>query len=153
VVQCGAPALSRIPMHYVLDAAYANLVRWLDTSVAPPHAPMFQLISTTPPSASTDSYGPDLARDSDGNALGAIRLADEQVPVATNTGSNFGPALCFLNGTYIPFTEAHLQQLYPTHQDYLSEFAAAALAVYKQGFILQGDLTQDVDAAAAASVP
>lgn len=153
VVNCGAPAYSRIPFHRVIDAAYARLVRWLDTGVAPPHAPNFVVTSATPPDATADSFGTNIARDGEGNALGAIRLPEHAVPVATNTGTNFGPGLCFLNGTFLPFDAATLSRLYPTRQDYLAKFVAAAFAAYRQGFLLSKDLEESVVAAAGASIP
>ena len=128
-------------------------MRWLDTGVAPPHAPNFVITSVTPPDTTTDSFGTNVARDGYGNALGAIRLPEHAVPVATNTGTNFGPGLCFLNGTYLPFDAATLSTLYPTRQAYLLKFAAATLATYKQGFLLPEDLLESINAALAASVP
>ena len=150
---CNYPDLSRIPMHYAIDAAYSALTKWIRLSVPPPHSPSIQLVSTTPPQSSVDIYGPDVARDSYGNAIGGIRLPEMQVPTALNTGTNTGPALCFLDGTYIPFTPDMLSQLYPTHHDYVSQFAAAAIALYKQGFLLRTDMITAIAAAQEASVP
>ncbi|MBV8398997.1 MAG: hypothetical protein JOZ17_09690 [Acetobacteraceae bacterium] len=150
---CNYPDLSRIPMHYAIDAAYSALIKWAHSSVPPPHSPSIQLVSTTPPQSSVDIYGPDVARDSYGNAIGGIRLPEMQVPTALNTGTNTGPALCFLDGTYIPFTSDVLSQLYPTHQDYVSKFAAAAIAVHKQGFLVRAEMSAAIAAAQEASVP
>ena len=153
VAKCGAPSYSRIPFYHVIDSAYAHLLSWLDTGVAPPHAPNFVITSKTPPQATTDSFGSNIARNEYGNALGAIRLPEHAVPTATNTDTNFGPGLCFLNGTYLPFDATTLKQLYPTREDYLAKFVAAALAAYRQGFLLPKDLEESVIAAATASGP
>ena len=52
----------------------------------------------------TDGERPSIARDSFGNALGGIRLAEHAVATATNSGENTGGGFCFLTGWHEPST-------------------------------------------------
>jgi hypothetical protein len=58
-------------MHYAVNAALDAIERWLVAGVQPPSGPRFQL------------SGSSLARDANGNALGGIRLAPIEHPVAS----------------------------------------------------------------------
>ena len=127
---CTNPSRSRIPMSHVMNAAIDHLIRWIRTGIAPPVAPPMPLTSTTPPVAARDSYG---------NALGAIRLANFAVPVALDNGTNSGAGLCFLRGTHLPFDQATLDKLYPSHGSYVSAITHAANATVDAGFVLAED--------------
>src|SRR5262249_47361937 len=108
---CAFPALSHIPTRYVLNAVYGHLVRWVEGGSAPPIAPRIELTSVSPAVAARDTFG---------NALGGIRLAQHAVPIATNTGVNAGPVFCILFGSHQPFDDATLAMLYRNHGQYVS---------------------------------
>lgn len=130
---CDAPSRSRIPDRYVISASIDWLKRWAtDPAVVPPTSPAIALSGTT------------VQRDADGNALGGIRLAPFAVPVAVDTGANTGAALCFLNGTHVPFSAARLNALYPTRDAYLRPFEEAARKNVADGFVLQADADEMV---------
>jgi hypothetical protein len=84
---CTLPAFSRIPYHFVLNAAIDHLVRWAKDNIAPSIAPEITLDAGSPTG---------VARDSDCNALGGIRLSQHAVPTAVNTGVNYpgAPSAC-----------------------------------------------------------
>ena len=63
-------------------------------------------------------------RDSFGNALGGIRLAEHAVATATNSGENTGGGFCFLTGWHEGFDKTKLKALYSTHAAYVSAVKA-----------------------------
>jgi hypothetical protein len=140
---CTYPSRSRVPFHHVMNAAIDKLVRWIDEGEQPPHAPSFQIISVSPPIVARDAYG---------NALGGIRLATLEVPIALDNGTNAGAGLCFLDGTHIPFESATLNALYRTHGRYASSVDRAALTSVEQGFVLPKDAHATIDEAAKSVI-
>jgi len=79
------------------------MVKWIRDGIAPPIAGRFVL--TNPPNAGVQ-------RDSFGNAIGAIRSAEIDVPVAKEAADT-----CGLGGTHVPFATTVLKTLYSSHQD------------------------------------
>ncbi|MEV0900771.1 alpha/beta hydrolase domain-containing protein [Actinoplanes sp. NPDC049802] len=133
---CARPSRSRIPDRYTLSAATHHLARWARHGTPPPTAPLITL-------------GPDgltVQRDQHGNALGGLRLAPFQVPVALDTGINENPpgagGLCFLNGTHLPFDRATLTALYPDRPTYLRQFTAATARNVRDGYVLLPDAAE-----------
>lgn len=129
-IECDDPPMSRIPLRYVLNAAYDHLAAWIADGIAPPSAPLIELTSTQPVT---------VARDSLGNALGGVRLPDHAVPVATNGGRNGGGPFCDLYGTYQPFDDATLAALYPTRNAYVAAFTRSVRENLEAGYILETD--------------
>ena len=125
---------------YVMDAAVAQLNRWVRAGVPAPHAARIEI--------SGGSY----VTDQFGNALGGVRTPAVDAPVATLTGTgNTGSSLlCFLLGTSTPLSAAQLAALYPLHSDYVAAVARSAASDVRQGFLLPADALQiDQDAAAS----
>ena len=124
---CATPARSRVEIRYVYNAATDALVKWLANGTAAPHAPMF-------------TYdGAAVKRDTHGNALGGIRLAEIAVPVAKESAE-----LCGLGGSHVPFDAATLNQLYPTHADYVAKVTTVSQDLVKAGFLLPADAAQTI---------
>ena len=129
---CGIPTVgTRVPMQYVLAAAFDLLTRWVDKHTAPPSAPPLTIASPGPPIA--------LARDSLGLALGGIRLSEVAVPTAVNNGTNTGPGACARWGYYKPFDILTLNAQYPAHEAYVSAVERVTNANLRAGFILKPD--------------
>ncbi|GIE94230.1 alpha/beta hydrolase domain-containing protein [Paractinoplanes rishiriensis] len=130
---CARPSRSRIPDRYSLSAAMHHLARWAQRRAVPPTAP---LISLAP-------GGLTVVRDAGGNALGGLRLAPFEVPVAVDTGVNENrpgaTGLCFLNGTHLPFDRATLTSRYPDRRTYLTRFTAAVRDNLRDGYVLPAD--------------
>jgi hypothetical protein len=142
-VTCDKP-LNSMPAHYVHDAAYHALNRWIRTGKPAPKA------------AVIETSGPVLSRDADGNVKGGIRLPDIEVPVASYGPTNSGgtiPLACGLLGTTTPFDAAKLRSLYPTHHDYVTKYIAAAARARDAGFLLPADYADAVAAARARPIP
>jgi hypothetical protein len=139
---CDLPIYSRVPFRYVLNAAFEHLVHWLRKGKLPPAAPQIE----------GDSY-PTIQRDDFGNALGGIRLPHFDVPTATNTGVNGGPGFCYLNGSYEPFDDDLLKDLYRNHGAYVKKFNHSVKKNLKEGYILKKDAREMRRDAARADVP
>jgi hypothetical protein len=117
----------RTPYNHVLNAAVSYLQKQMTTpGTVVPSAPRFQ----TTGSGNTIA----VARDGNGNALGAIRLAHMEVPTARAHGSECGNP-----GTWVPFDDAKLNSLYTSHADYVSKVTAAVNASINAGFVLPED--------------
>lgn len=144
-VICDLPAYSRIPAYYVYGAAMDHLVRWVKQNVEPPVAPDIETLSVGPPAV--------IHRDSNGNALGGIRLAQHAVPTAVNTGTN-GPATnwCRIYGSYQPFDGGTLALLYPDHQTYFEQVLAVTHENLKQGYIVGSDAAETIREAARSNI-
>jgi hypothetical protein len=131
VFTCDLPPLSHVHNEYVLNAGYEHLVNWVAGREQPPTAP---LIQTTGPSTS-----PTIPRDQNGLAFGGVRLADVDVPIATNTGGNSGPVFCILYGSHVPFGPDKISSLYPNHDSYVDAVTQVTLRDLKAGYILKED--------------
>ncbi|PLT32715.1 alpha/beta hydrolase domain-containing protein [Bacillus sp. V5-8f] len=128
---CNRPGLSRVPSGYVVNAAYEHLSKWIKAGISPPKGDRIQVETSSPVV---------IARDSNGNALGGIRLPKHSVPTGTNTGMNSGAGFCFLYGSHEPFSQEKLRTLYPNHGTYVSRVNKATNELLRQqGFLLEED--------------
>ncbi len=125
---------------YVMDAAVAQLNRWVRAGIPVPHAPLIDIENGA---YVTDNFG---------NALGGVRTPAVDAPTArlTGTGNTGSSLLCFLLGTTTPFSTAQLTALYPLHSDYVAAVARSAASDVQQGFLLPADALQ-IDETAAGS--
>lgn len=140
---CNLPPRSRIPFHHAHNAAYDHLVRWAKYGIAPPTAPSIEFASMSPPVIARDEYG---------NALGGIQLSQHAVPTATNTGQNSGSGFCILFGSHVPFDQATLAALYPSHGRYVSKVVDKTLENLKDGYIVPADAFANIVDAAKSDV-
>jgi hypothetical protein len=139
--ECAQPPFSRVPVHHVTGAAYDHLVRWIEEGTPPPTAEPLEL----------NADGTKV-RDELGLAQGGIRLSQVEVPTALNTGDNAGETFCRLFGTYVPFDEATLDQLYPSHIGYVARVAAVDKANLRAGYILPADAWENMTEALRSDV-
>jgi hypothetical protein len=140
---CALPALSHVPTRHVMNAVYGHLARWIEAGTAPPTAPRILLTSVSPAVAARDSFG---------NSLGGLRLAEHAVPTATNTGLNSGPGFCFLFGSHQPFDDATLDMLYPNHGKYVSAVDKVTSQNLAAGYIVAFDAEATVEEAAHSDI-
>jgi hypothetical protein len=132
------------PQHWVVDTALNAMNAWV-TSGTPP--------ATGTPLLLADA-GTGLATDAEGNALGGVRTAAVDAPIARYSGeSSSSNILCSLFGSTTPLSAAQLLALYPTHADYVSKVTAATAAAQQAGFILAADAPLIVQEAQAAPIP
>ena len=133
---CVRPPLSRIPGEYVQNALYDHMTRWLKDGVPPPSAPPIDVV--------TESGKVSIDRDSFGNALGGIRLAEHAVATAVNSGENSGGGFCYLTGSHEDFPKARLAQLYMSHTSYVSDVKVVTDRNLKAGYIVKADAAKTI---------
>lgn len=150
-VRC-ATWINSAPHHAVVKAGLHALTRWVRDGIAPRSSPPIEL---TDPAAADP-----IARDALGLAKGGIRLPQLEAPTArldglrndvanaTAGGQNF----CFLFGHTVPFDQAQLKALYPTHEAFVEKFNAAAVAAVRAGYWLKPEADQARAAAAQSSI-
>jgi len=141
---CLHPPLSRIPGEYVQNALYDHLTRWLKDGTLPPSAPPIDIVM--------DGARPSIDRDSFGNSLGGIRLAEHAVATAVNSGENSGGGFCFLTGWHEDFDKARIAQLYSSHLSYVSDVRVATDKNLKAGYITKADAAKTIAAAEQSSI-
>jgi hypothetical protein len=136
------------PFSYVANAAFADLTKWVDDGVPPPHAPRIETTSTG-----------SIVLDQFGNALGGLRTPFVDVPTATYSPTDTVAqqtafsGFCVLYGYNTPFSQATLKSLYPTHGDYVSRVAREANRLVREGFWLRPDAQEVIRQAAQSDVP
>jgi hypothetical protein len=126
---CDDPSTLRV--EYVHSALLSRLDDWIQSGREPPPSRLMSLV----PNAKGNLVA---ELDSDGNEVGGVRLPQLAVPTGVWTGLN--PNLfCFLNGNYIPFSEAELAARYPSHRAYTGEVFRAVIDTYSEGYLLPQD--------------
>ncbi len=128
--QCDKEPLSHVNNKYVLNAGYEELVDWVDHGRPPVTAPPIRVTSVTPLV---------IPRDANGLVYGGIRLAEIDVPTATNDGANGSSSFCILYGSHTPFPPQKVQQLYPSHERYVRQVAAVTADNVRDGYVLLKD--------------
>jgi hypothetical protein len=127
---CNSP-INTGPAHYVLDAAFYRLNRWVADGIAPPVAPRLQITGVSPVVFATDANG---------NTLGGIRTPAVDAPVATLRGqATGGSSFCFLFGSTVPLTPSQMEALYPTHGRFVSAWVRATKSARAVGFLVPAD--------------
>lgn len=140
---CGAPINSG-PAHYILDAAFYRLNRWVAKGILPPVAPRLQ-------STGVDPFA--FATDANGNVLGGVRTPAVDAPVATLSGrSTGGTSFCFLFGSTVPLTPSQLQVLYPNHRAFVAAWTKATNSARTAGFLTAADAKELERAGARSNV-
>ncbi|MBN1655848.1 MAG: hypothetical protein JXA30_18930 [Deltaproteobacteria bacterium] len=132
------------PSWRIYNAVWDWMHRWVRFGEKPPEAPLLTG-----------------ALDEHGNTLGGVRLPEIDVPTAAYTTGNtaadpgdFVSAMaCVFMGATEAFTPEKLLQLYPTHDDYVQKYTAAADEALAKGYILQEDYTAAIEEAKNAPIP
>lgn len=106
--------LSDFPVHYYVAGAMQNLDAWVRKGVAPPRAERIRVTGA-------DTANPLIERDANGNALGGVRNAYVDVPLAAY--NQRGP--CGGNGVKVPFSWERLDELYGNYRSYARKFGVA----------------------------
>lgn len=130
-IDCGAP-VNDGPLHVVAKAAFRHLVKWVESGVAPPEAPLLDVL---------EGDAPGLQRDADGIALGGVRTPPVDVPVRilSSVPGRTESVICVLLGSTNPLSADRLAQLYASRADYESRYATAADRAVTAGFVLDED--------------
>jgi len=129
-IACGMP-INGGPHHFVLNAAFAALHRWVRVGRSTKSAPRLEVAAVGPSVT--------IGRDANGNALGGIRTPQVDVPIAAFTGEQSGTFLCILAGSTTPFDPAMLARLYPRHRMFFSAYKKSLRRAVRAGWILKPD--------------
>lgn len=140
--RCELPPFSRVPFHYVLNAAYDHTISWVEDGAAPPVAPRLEWDDATTAS-----------RDEHGNQLGGIRLVEHEVATALNHGDNTGDPFCVLLGAHVPFDEETLRELYPRRGGYAAQVLQTVNRAQHEGYIRPEDAHESRTAALETRYP
>jgi hypothetical protein len=144
---CAVPTIgSRVPNHYVVDAAVDHMVRWIRDGVQPPAAPRMEIATFGPGNAAK------IARNTFNLALGGIRLAEIEVPTAENVGESTSGGACPRWGYHKPFSLQTLQSLYPNRGRYVNDVIRVTNDNVRKGYLLEPDAQRTIDEALATSV-
>lgn len=146
---CASP-MNDFPSYRAYDAVFDWINRWIRKGERPPAGMPYET-----------SGGDTLKFDANGNVLGGVRLPEIDVPTASYTTDNaakdatdlMSAFVCSLSGATKAFTPEQLLQLYPTHDDYVNEYAAAADKALAAGYLLQFDHDEGLMQAQAAPIP
>jgi hypothetical protein len=147
--QCTLP-INTGGAHWLLDSAIYWLNQWVTRGTPPPHGQPLKIASTSP-----FAY----AKDANGNTIGGVRSPQVDAPIAVlagigNTPANSAPIsqFCVLFGSTVPYTQAQLATLYPTHFQFVLKWDLATLKDVRRGFILPADAIELANAAAASDI-
>jgi Alpha/beta hydrolase domain len=143
--------LSTFPTQAYMSVGLYYLMRWVDQSIPPPHAPRVWL------DRDTTNDGTMMATDAHGNGLGGIRSPYLDVPIAkyrssatarepliehpsawlvANGGLRGAQLMCRLTAYQVPFPKSELRDLYKTKDNYVRLFAAHLDELERQGWSL-----------------
>lgn len=142
---CVEPVRTTFPLRAVWSSALHNLIRWVDEGVPAPRAERIHL------------DGEHVVRDEHGHALGGVRTADIDVPLATlgavSTPAPENPrgARPEMLGYREDFSAATLAELYGDHASYLDRFEKRLRELVEGGWYLERDAHEALEGARGAA--
>jgi hypothetical protein len=129
--------------HWVLDAGVYWLNRWVLDGTPPPRAPILATTHVSPVVYKLDPNG---------NAIGGVRSPQVDAPIAVLGSQGNSGGFCFLFGSTVPYSAAHLASLYKTHGQFVSAWARAIHEDQAAGFLLPADAVELLHSAAVSQV-
>jgi Alpha/beta hydrolase domain len=138
---CSGFPRSRFPSSIHFDAALTNLDLWVRYGLRPP------------PGRDIDVTNGVTHLDPFGNVTGGLRSPLVDVPTSTWYGSTPGPSFCFIAGHEVPFDQATLQKLYPTHGVYVRSVAGDVLKLVAQRYLTLADGLRLIHQAQVSDIP
>ena len=140
-LSCDQGPRSRFPSSLFFNAFLENLQAWTGEGVPPPHADPIEVVDGEP------------VLDEHGNVVGGLRSPYLDVPTSTWYGSATGASFCFIAGYEVPFSEAELRELYPSHGRYVAAVARRARELARDRIITRADSVELIREAVRADVP
>ena len=129
--------------HWALDAAVYWLNRWVVDGTPPPPAPLLATTHVSPVVFKVDANG---------NAIGGVRTPQVDAPVAALSSQGNTGGFCFLFGSTVPYSAAHIASLYKYHGQFVSAWARAVRRDQAAGFVLPADAVELLHSAVASQV-
>lgn len=153
-------------------ALLLRLDAWASQNVEPPASQLMPLeaASSEPPALRAPTRFASAViqvpkRDSDGNAIGGVRLPDVAVPIGTNGGQNQPKTFtCMLVGSFSPFaatkadrektgdTRPSIEERYHSRDDYVNKVRVASQSLERQGLLLPEDAAVIIQEAASSKM-
>jgi hypothetical protein len=125
--------LAKTPINTdALDAAFANLTRWIRDGVAPPKAERIKIENPGTQQAH-------IALDQYGNAVGGVRTPYVDVPIATYYTTSKGETFCPELAHTVPFDWARLNSLYGTPQNYTAKVGQSVDRLVRERWLTESD--------------
>ena len=125
--------LARTPINtYALDAAFANLTRWIRDGTPPPKAERIRIENAGTPQAR-------IALDQFGNAVGGVRTPYLDVPIATYYTTSKGETFCPELAHTVPFDWGRLNTLYGTPQNYRGKVGQSVDRLVRDHWLTESD--------------
>jgi hypothetical protein len=144
-MNCNEGPRSRFPSRMFFDAILRNLDLWVRYGISPPHADPIEV---------QDNGGMlSGVLDPFGNVVGGLRSPYLDVPTSTWFGNSTGASFCVIAGHEVPFDEARLKQLYPTHGAYVRAVIRDTARLVAGRYITRYDGLDIIREAARADVP
>jgi hypothetical protein len=147
--QCTLP-INTGGAHWLLNSAIFWLNQWATRGTPPPSGQPLQIASTSP-----FTY----AKDANGNTIGGVRSPQVDAPIAVLAGIGNTPAnsalisrFCFLFGSTVPYTPAHLAALYKNHGQFVSAWSQDTQNLVKEGFLLKADASELMQSAVHSQI-
>jgi len=126
-------SLLRVPiMTYALDAAFANLTRWVRDGVPAPRAERVAVENGGTPQAR-------VVLDQVGNAVGGVRTPYLDVPTATYYTSTKGPGLCGNLAHMEAFDWARLNTLHDSPGNYAAKVSESVDRLVRERWLTESD--------------
>jgi hypothetical protein len=124
---------ARTPINtYALDAAFANLTRWIADGMPPPKAERIKINNPGTPQAS-------VALDQYGNAIGGVRTPYLDVPIATYYTTSKGETFCPELAHTVPFDWTRLNKIYGTPENYRAKVAQSVDRLVRERWLTESD--------------
>ena len=140
-MSCNEGPRSRFPSRIFVDAALRNIDLWSRRGLpAPPGRDI--LVQNGQP-----------VLDEFGNVLGGLRSPYLDVPTSTWFASSTGASFCFIAGHEVPFDQATLDALYPTHGAYVSAVVQDVHQLVADRYITPADAQELIREAAGSRSP
>jgi hypothetical protein len=140
-MDCNEGPRSRFPNGPAFNAIFHNLNLWIRKGTPPPKA---EPIDVQDGKAKLDKVG---------NVIGGVRSPYVDVPTSTWYGSSTGESFCRIAGHEVPFDDAKIKELYPTHKAYVDAVKADADKLVKGRFMIRQDGEEMVEAAEKSGRP
>ncbi|MGE0308153.1 MAG: alpha/beta hydrolase domain-containing protein, partial [Acidimicrobiia bacterium] len=124
----------------VFDAALGHVQRWINGGEPPPSQPLIDVAGEPP----------HVVRDGDGNALGGVRLPEQEATLSRNIGALEESGAATLMGISSPLPPATVAARYPDRAAYVAAFSAAADRAVAVGVLRPRDAAESIARATAA---
>ena len=90
--------------------------------------------------------------DANGNAIGGVRTPQVDAPIAALGSQGNSGGFCFLFGSTVPYSPAHVASLYKNHGQFVTAWARAVQRDRAQGFLLPADAVELLHSAVVSHV-